>query len=225
MRFAPAPEYHVFPTRERPLKPYEAVVRATRRDARRSCARSRPTSLVADILTLAPGARRRARGRAGRDAHPPRRSAHRAAARRRTRSARGCRGRRSGRAAVVRAGPGDRPRARARAPRAQRDARGGWASPPSGPRPRRDLRARWRSWRRSRSSSTRAPCAAEHARRRAAAVGAAVRATSSCRPATGRSCSWRPRPRRTRAPPAARRAGGPRRRARCACSRRGTAGR
>ena len=28
MRFYPAPEYQVFPTRERPLKPYEAVVRA-----------------------------------------------------------------------------------------------------------------------------------------------------------------------------------------------------
>ena len=30
MRFAAAPEYHVFPTRERPLKPYQAVVRAAR---------------------------------------------------------------------------------------------------------------------------------------------------------------------------------------------------
>ena len=30
MSFAGAPEYHVFPTLERPLKPYEAVVRATR---------------------------------------------------------------------------------------------------------------------------------------------------------------------------------------------------
>ena len=29
MAFEPAPEYHVFPTRERPLRPYEAVVRAT----------------------------------------------------------------------------------------------------------------------------------------------------------------------------------------------------
>ena len=32
MRFYPAPEYQVFPTRERPLKPYEAVVRAVGRD-------------------------------------------------------------------------------------------------------------------------------------------------------------------------------------------------
>ena len=29
MRFVPAPEYPVFPTRERPLSPYEAVVLAT----------------------------------------------------------------------------------------------------------------------------------------------------------------------------------------------------
>ena len=29
LRFSPAPEYPVFPTQERPLKPYEAVVRAT----------------------------------------------------------------------------------------------------------------------------------------------------------------------------------------------------
>src|SRR5919198_2877338 len=28
MEFAAAPEYHVFPTRERPLTPYQAVVRA-----------------------------------------------------------------------------------------------------------------------------------------------------------------------------------------------------
>ena len=48
MAFEAAPEYHVFPTRERPLKPYEAVVRATGRRARwsPSCARtwSWPTS-------------------------------------------------------------------------------------------------------------------------------------------------------------------------------------
>ena len=30
MRFEPAPEYQVFPTREHPLKPYEAAVRAAR---------------------------------------------------------------------------------------------------------------------------------------------------------------------------------------------------
>jgi UDP:flavonoid glycosyltransferase YjiC (YdhE family) len=53
MTFAAAPEYHVFPTRERPLTPYEAVERATRetvglvRDVV-------PHAVVADILTLAP---------------------------------------------------------------------------------------------------------------------------------------------------------------------------
>ena len=29
LSFAPAPEYHVFPTQERPMKPLEAVARAT----------------------------------------------------------------------------------------------------------------------------------------------------------------------------------------------------
>ncbi|HEV7750181.1 MAG TPA: glycosyltransferase [Baekduia sp.] len=53
MRFAPAPEYHVFPTQERPLKPYEAVVRAT--GVTRELVRcERPDVVVADILTLAP---------------------------------------------------------------------------------------------------------------------------------------------------------------------------
>jgi UDP:flavonoid glycosyltransferase YjiC (YdhE family) len=53
MRFAPAPEYQVFPTRERPLKPYEAVVRASRETAP-LVAELRPDAVVADILTLAP---------------------------------------------------------------------------------------------------------------------------------------------------------------------------
>jgi UDP:flavonoid glycosyltransferase YjiC (YdhE family) len=53
MRFAAAPEYHVFPTLERPLKPYEAVVRATRETE--PLVRSlEPDVVVADILTLAP---------------------------------------------------------------------------------------------------------------------------------------------------------------------------
>jgi len=53
LRFAPAPEYHVFPTRQRPLKPYEAVARATgtTRELVRTVA---PDVVVADILTLAP---------------------------------------------------------------------------------------------------------------------------------------------------------------------------
>jgi UDP:flavonoid glycosyltransferase YjiC (YdhE family) len=53
MRFEAAPEYHVFPTRERPLKPYEAVARATR-STRPLVAQLRPDAVVADILTLAP---------------------------------------------------------------------------------------------------------------------------------------------------------------------------
>jgi len=53
MRFAAAPEYHVFPTRERPLTPYQAVERATRETVAlvRSVA---PDVVVSDILTLAP---------------------------------------------------------------------------------------------------------------------------------------------------------------------------
>ena len=53
MRFAAAPEYHVFPTLERPLTPYEAVVRAVH-DTRPLVADVRPDAVVADILTLAP---------------------------------------------------------------------------------------------------------------------------------------------------------------------------
>jgi UDP:flavonoid glycosyltransferase YjiC (YdhE family) len=53
MAFAPAPEYHVFPTRERPLKPYEVVARAAH--VSRALVREvRPDAVVADILTLAP---------------------------------------------------------------------------------------------------------------------------------------------------------------------------
>jgi UDP:flavonoid glycosyltransferase YjiC (YdhE family) len=51
--FAPAPEYHVFPTRERPLRPYEAVVRAVGA-TRPLLASFAPDVVVADILTLAP---------------------------------------------------------------------------------------------------------------------------------------------------------------------------
>jgi UDP:flavonoid glycosyltransferase YjiC (YdhE family) len=53
LRFAPAPEYRVFPTRDRPLKPFEAVVRAAA-DTRPLVAQLRPDAVVADILTLAP---------------------------------------------------------------------------------------------------------------------------------------------------------------------------
>jgi UDP:flavonoid glycosyltransferase YjiC (YdhE family) len=53
MRFLAAPEYPVFPTRERPLRPYEAVVLATTH-TRRSMSESAPDVVVHDILTLAP---------------------------------------------------------------------------------------------------------------------------------------------------------------------------
>jgi len=51
--FAPAPEYPPFPTGERPLKPYEAVERATR-DTLPLVRELAPDAVVADILTLAP---------------------------------------------------------------------------------------------------------------------------------------------------------------------------
>jgi MGT family glycosyltransferase len=53
MQFVAAPEYPVFPTRERPLKPYEAVVLATA-ETRDAVVRARPDAIVHDILTLAP---------------------------------------------------------------------------------------------------------------------------------------------------------------------------
>jgi UDP:flavonoid glycosyltransferase YjiC (YdhE family) len=53
MRFAAAPEYHVFPTLERALTPYQAVVRAAG-ETRALVADLRPDAVVADILTLAP---------------------------------------------------------------------------------------------------------------------------------------------------------------------------
>jgi MGT family glycosyltransferase len=53
LRFVAAPEYAVFPTRERPLKPYEAVV-AGASHTRESLREHRPDVVVHDILTLAP---------------------------------------------------------------------------------------------------------------------------------------------------------------------------
>ncbi len=53
MTFAAAPEYPVFPTRERPLTPYQAVELATR-DTLPLVERLAPDAVVADILTLAP---------------------------------------------------------------------------------------------------------------------------------------------------------------------------
>jgi UDP:flavonoid glycosyltransferase YjiC (YdhE family) len=53
LTFAPAPEYHVFPSGPEPLGFYEAVVHATR-DTRPLVAALEPDVVVADILTLAP---------------------------------------------------------------------------------------------------------------------------------------------------------------------------
>ncbi len=51
--FAPAPEYPVFPTQQQPLKPYQAVLRATEQ-TQPLVASLRPEIVVNDILTLAP---------------------------------------------------------------------------------------------------------------------------------------------------------------------------
>jgi UDP:flavonoid glycosyltransferase YjiC (YdhE family) len=53
MTFAPAPQFPVFPTKSKPLKPYEAVVRSVSQ-TRPLVARVRPHAVVADILTLTP---------------------------------------------------------------------------------------------------------------------------------------------------------------------------
>ncbi|MBV8941492.1 MAG: glycosyl transferase [Solirubrobacterales bacterium] len=53
MRFLAAPEYPVFPTPERPVKPYEAVLLAAPR-TRRALAETEPHAVLHDILTLAP---------------------------------------------------------------------------------------------------------------------------------------------------------------------------
>jgi len=53
MRFVAAPEYPVFPTRERALSPYEAVVLATAQ-TRPAIVEAAPDLVVHDILTLAP---------------------------------------------------------------------------------------------------------------------------------------------------------------------------
>jgi MGT family glycosyltransferase len=53
MRFAAAPEYLVWPTEDRPLKPYQAVVRAAEQTLP-LVDEVQPDAVVADILTLAP---------------------------------------------------------------------------------------------------------------------------------------------------------------------------
>jgi MGT family glycosyltransferase len=53
MRFVAAPEYPVFPTRDRPLNPYEAVVLATGETVK-TMAPADPEVVVHDVLTMAP---------------------------------------------------------------------------------------------------------------------------------------------------------------------------
>ena len=54
MRFEPAPEYQVFPTREKPLKPYQAAIRAAH-ETQPLIEDVDPEVVVADILTIAAG--------------------------------------------------------------------------------------------------------------------------------------------------------------------------
>jgi UDP:flavonoid glycosyltransferase YjiC (YdhE family) len=61
MHFLPAPEYHVFPTRERPLKPYEAVELAVG-ETRSHIRDVQPDVVINDILTLAPALAAEAEG-------------------------------------------------------------------------------------------------------------------------------------------------------------------
>ena len=53
MAFTPAPEYRVFPTLERPLRPYEAAVRAAHETVP-AIREVEPDVVVSDILTIAP---------------------------------------------------------------------------------------------------------------------------------------------------------------------------
>ncbi|HEV3001053.1 MAG TPA: nucleotide disphospho-sugar-binding domain-containing protein [Solirubrobacteraceae bacterium] len=53
MAFAPAMEYQVFPTRDRPMKPYQAVARAAR-DTVPQLWESGADCVIADVITLAP---------------------------------------------------------------------------------------------------------------------------------------------------------------------------
>lgn len=61
MTFLPAPEYQVFPTRERPLRPYAAAVMAARETVPQVEAFG-PDACVADILTIAPALAAEMRG-------------------------------------------------------------------------------------------------------------------------------------------------------------------
>ena len=95
MRFAAAPEYQVFPTREVPLKPYAAAVKAS--GSTRELIRTfDPEVVVADIITVAGSLAAQAEGRPWATLDTAR-AAHRASpASRSTRWARSTRAARSG---------------------------------------------------------------------------------------------------------------------------------
>ena len=224
VRFAAAPEYHVFPTQERPLKPYEAVVRATG-ETLELVRSSAPDVVVADILTLAPALAAELEGVRVATLIPhvdPRPAAGFAP------YSLGARLPRTGARArvVVALRPADRPRARAGAARAGRDAPAP-RPPPVGPRARRDL-ARPRPRRRpSRSSSTRGRWRSRARTSSARCCGSRSSATCELPGGDGPLVLVAPVDRAGRAAPAAARgARGARGRSRaCACSRPGTAAR
>ena len=222
MRFEAAPEYHVFPTRERPLKPYEAVVRATG-ETRPLVAALRPDAVVADILTLAPALAGELEGVPVATVIPhtdPRMARGLAALLGGGAAAAHARGT----ARVGRPVAADRRGPRARAPRAQRDAPAPGARA-AGSRARRDLAGAGAG---GDLPGARVPARGRAARdphRGPAAVGAA---------GGRRGAAARRRPARARgaldlagpvAPAAARDAARPRRARRCGSSPCGTAGR
>ena len=71
MTFTQAPEYQVFPTREKPLKPYAAAVRAAQ-EIRPFVHDFAPDVAVADILTPGPALAAELEGVAAGHARPPR---------------------------------------------------------------------------------------------------------------------------------------------------------
>ena len=200
MRFEAAPEYPVFPTRERPLKPYEAVRARDRRTTRPLVAALRPDAVVADILTLAPALAAELEGVPVATLIPHLDPRDRAAAGRRSRWARGCRGPALGRGlwgALPRlTTPGSSAGARE-----LNETRRRLGLRAAGLRPRRDLALRWRWWRRSRSSSTRAPWPCPRRTSSGRCCGSRRRGDVALPPATSRWCWWRPStvagPRRT----------------------------
>ena len=196
MRFAAAPEYQVFPTQRRSLKPYVAAVRASgsTRELIRECD---PEVVVADIITVGGVAGGAGRGAAVGHADPARDADGRARASRSTRSARSTRARRSGGGSG--AGAPARDEGRGAGPRgAERGARAAWGCRRCRTRTA-GSRASSRSWRRfPQLEYPRAERLARACGSPGRCCGSSRSATSSCRRATSRSCWWRRARRRTR---------------------------